>query len=89
MYRTCYNCYHIALCITYIIDKKRIRENECKSVMSIKERKEKLVELSKKTEQKSLTQYVLDRCIVEDVDTNVDGSTHSSIRVEKMLQRSN
>lgn len=50
-----------------------------------KEQKEKLVELSKK-KNKSLTQYVLDRCIVEDVDTNVDGSTHSSIRVEKMLQ---
>lgn len=50
-----------------------------------KEQKEKLVELSKQ-QNKSLTQYVLDRCIIEDVDTNVDGSTHSSIRVEKMLQ---
>ena len=50
-----------------------------------KEQKEKLVELSKK-QNKSLTQYVLDRCIVEDVDTNVDDSTHSSARVEKMLQ---
>ena len=50
-----------------------------------KEQKEKLVEISKQ-QNKSLTQYVLDRCIIEDVDTNVDGSTHSSIRVEKMLQ---
>ncbi|WP_195311699.1 hypothetical protein [Streptococcus parasanguinis] len=50
-----------------------------------KEQKERLVELSKQ-QNKSLTQYVLDRCIIEDVDTNVDGSTHSSIRVEKMLQ---
>ena len=33
-----------------------------------------------------MTQYVLDRCIVEDVDTNVDDYTHSSERVEKMLQ---
>lgn len=50
-----------------------------------KEQKERLVELSKQ-QNKSLTQYVLDRCIIEDIDTNVDGSTHSSIRVEKMLQ---
>lgn len=50
-----------------------------------KEQKERLVELSKQ-QNKSLTQYVLDRCIIEDVDTNVDGSTHSSIRVEKILQ---
>lgn len=50
-----------------------------------KEQKERLVELSKK-QNKSLTQYVLDRCIVEDVDTNVDDYTHSSARVEKMLQ---
>lgn len=50
-----------------------------------KEQKERLVELSKQ-QNKSLTQYVLDRCIIEDVDTNVDGSIHSSIRVEKMLQ---
>lgn len=50
-----------------------------------KEQKEKLVELAKK-QNKSLTQYVLDRCIVEDVDTNIDDATHSSARVEKMLQ---
>ena len=50
-----------------------------------KEQKERLVELSKK-QNKSLTQYVLDRCTVEDVDTNVDDYTHSSERVEKMLQ---
>lgn len=50
-----------------------------------KEQKEKLVELAKK-QNKSLTQYVLDRCIVEDVNTNIDDATHSSARVEKMLQ---
>ena len=50
-----------------------------------KEQKKKLVELSKK-QNKSLTQYVLDRCIVEDVDTDVDGVAHSSERIEKMLQ---
>lgn len=50
-----------------------------------KEQKEKLVELAKK-QNKSLTQYVLDRCIVEDVNTNIYDTTHSSSRVEKMLQ---
>lgn len=50
-----------------------------------KEQKEKLVELAKK-QNKSLTQYVLDTCLIEDVDTNIDGSTRSSARVEKMLQ---
>ena len=50
-----------------------------------KEQKERLVELSKK-QHKSLTQYVLDTCLVEDVDTNIDDATHSSSRVEKMLQ---
>lgn len=50
-----------------------------------KEQKEKLVELAKK-QNKSLTQYVLDRCVVEDVNTNIYDATHSSSRVEKMLQ---
>ena len=50
-----------------------------------KEQKERLVELSKQ-QNKSLTQYVLDTCLIEDVDTNIDGSTRSSERIEKMLQ---
>ena len=50
-----------------------------------KEQKEKLVELAKK-QNKSLTQYVLDACLVEDVDTVVESIAHSSERVEKMLQ---
>lgn len=50
-----------------------------------KEQKEKLVELAKK-QNKSLTQYVLDVCLVEDVDTDVDSVAHSSERVERMLQ---
>lgn len=49
-----------------------------------KEQKEKLVDLAKK-QNKSLTQYVLDACLVEDVDTYVDSVAHSSERVEKML----
>ena len=43
-----------------------------------KEQKERLVEISKK-QNKSLTQYVLDRCIIDDV-------ARSSARVKKMLQ---
>ena len=50
-----------------------------------KEQKERLVELSKK-ENKNLTQYVLDKCIIDDVDTNIDDVARSSARVEKMLQ---
>ena len=50
-----------------------------------KEQKERLVELSKQ-QNKSLTQYVLDTCLIEDVDTNIDDATRSSARVEKMLQ---
>ena len=50
-----------------------------------KEQKEKLVEIAKQ-QNKSLTQYVLDTCLVEDVDTNIDDATHSSNRIEKMLQ---
>lgn len=50
-----------------------------------KEQKERLVELSKK-ENKNLTQYVLDKCIIDNVDTNIDDVARSSARVEKMLQ---
>ena len=74
------------LCITYIIEEKGVGKMSVQISMRVsKEQKERLVELSKK-QNKSLTQYVLDRCIVEDVDTNVDDYTHSSERVEKMLQ---
>lgn len=77
---------YIALCIAYIIDEKEVGKMSVQISMRVsKEQKERLVELSKK-QNKSLTQYVLDRCIVEDVDTNVDDSTRSSARIEKMLQ---
>lgn len=46
-----------------------------------KEQKERLVELSKK-QNKSLTQYVLDRCIIDDV-------ARSSARVKKNATKSN
>ena len=50
-----------------------------------KEQKEKIVEIAKK-KNKSLTQYVLIDVLQKDVDTNIDDATHSSARVEKMLQ---
>lgn len=74
------------LCITYIIKEKGVGKMSVQISMRVsKEQKERLVELSKK-QNKSLTQYVLDTCLIEDVDTNIDGSTRSSARVEKMLQ---
>lgn len=74
------------LCITYIIEEKGVGKMSVQISMRVsKEQKERLVKLSKK-QNKSLTQYVLDTCLIEDVDTNIDGSTRSSARVEKMLQ---
>lgn len=74
------------LCITYIIEEKGVGKMSVQISMRVsKEQKERLVELSKK-QNKSLTQYVLDTCLIEDVNTNIDGSTRSSARVEKMLQ---
>ena len=74
------------LCITYIIEEKGVGKMSVQISMRVsKEQKERLVELSKK-QNKSLTQYVLDTCLIEDVDTNIDGSTRSSARVEKMIQ---
>ena len=74
------------LCTTYIIEEKGVGKMSVQISMRVsKEQKERLVELSKK-QNKSLTQYVLDTCLIEDVDTNIDGSTRSSARVEKMLQ---
>lgn len=74
------------LCITYIIEEKGVGKMSVQISMRVsKEQKERLVELSKK-QNKSLTQYVLDTCLIEDIDTNIDGSTRSSARVEKMLQ---
>lgn len=74
------------LCITYIIEEKGVGKMSVQISMRVsKEQKERLVELSKR-QNKSLTQYVLDTCLIEDVDTNIDVSTRSSARVEKMLQ---
>ena len=71
---------------TYIADEEEVKKMSVQISMRVsKEQKERLVELSKK-ENKSLTQYVLDRCIIDDVDTNIDGITRSNARVEKMLQ---
>lgn len=74
------------LCITYIIEEKGVGKMSVQISMRVsKEQKERLVELSKK-QNKSLTQYVLDTCLIEDVDTNIDDATRSSVRIEKMLQ---
>lgn len=72
----------------YNVYNRRKRGGEMSVQISMrvsKEQKEKLVELSKK-QNKSLTQYVLDTCLIENVDTNIDDATRSSVRVEKMLQ---
>ena len=70
----------------YISDEKEVRKMSVQISMRVsKEQKERLVELSKK-ENKNLTQYVLDKCIIDDVDTNIDDVARSSARVEKMLQ---
>lgn len=72
----------------YNVYNRRKRGGEMSVQISMrvsKEQKEKLVELSKK-QNKSLTQYVLDTCLIEDVDTNIDDAIHSSERIEKMLQ---
>lgn len=70
----------------YISDEKEVRKMSVQISMRVsKEQKERLVELSKK-ENKNLTQYVLDKCIIDDVDTNIDDVVRSSARVEKMLQ---
>lgn len=55
------------------------------SMRVLKEQKERLVELSKK-QNKNLTQYILDTCLIDDVDTNIDDVARSSVRVENMLQ---
>lgn len=70
----------------YIIDKKRGENMSVQISMRVsKEQKERLVELSKK-QNKNLTQYILDTCLIDDVDTNIDNVAGSSARVEKMLQ---
>lgn len=55
------------------------------SIRVSKEQKEKLVELAKK-ENKTITQYILDRCIVEDSYTESSSVDGDSNRVETVLQ---
>ena len=55
------------------------------SVRVSKEQKEKLVELAK-NENKTITQYILDRCIVEDSYTESSSVDDASNRVESVLQ---
>ena len=55
------------------------------SIRVSKEQKEKLVELAK-NENKTITQYILDRCIVEDSYTESSSVDDASNRVETVLQ---
>ena len=58
----------------------------CKSACVYQKSKKKSLWSWRKKQNKSLTQYVLDACLVEDVDTVVESVAHSNERVEKMLQ---
>lgn len=55
------------------------------SVRVSKEQKEKLVELAK-NENKTITQYIVDRCIVEESYTDASNVDDASNRVETVLQ---
>ena len=55
------------------------------SIRVSKEQKEKLVELAK-NENKTITQYILDRCIVENSYTESSSVDDASNRVESVLQ---
>ena len=55
------------------------------SIRVSKEQKEKLVELAK-NENKTITQYILDRCIVEDSYTESSSVDDAINRVESVLQ---
>lgn len=55
------------------------------SVRVSKEQKEKLVELAK-NENKTITQYIVDRCIVEDSYTDANNVDEASNRIETVLQ---
>ena len=55
------------------------------SVRVSKEQKEKLVDLAK-NENKTITQYIVDRCIVEDSYTDASNVDDASNRIETVLQ---
>ena len=55
------------------------------SVRVSKEQKEKLVELAK-NENKTITQYIVDRCIVEESYTDASNVDDASNRIETVLQ---
>lgn len=55
------------------------------SVRVSKEQKEKLVDLAK-NENKTITQYIVDRCIVEDSYTDASNVDNASNRIETVLQ---
>lgn len=56
------------------------------SIRVSKEQKEKLVELSK-NENKTITQYIVDRCIVEESYTDASNVDDASNRVAEVLHK--
>ena len=84
--RICYNC--SIQSVFYRIAHERSRGEGMSVQISIrvsKEQKEKLVELAK-NENKTITQYILNRCIVENSYTESSSVDDASNRVESVLQ---
>ena len=85
----CRICYNISTHSVIIVYQPNLVEEQKMSVqISIrvsKEQKEKLVEIAK-NENKTITQYILDRCIVENSYTESSSVDDASNRVETVLQ---
>lgn len=84
--RICYNVSTHSVIIVYQLN--LVEEQKMSVQISIrvsKEQKEKFVELAK-NENKTITQYILDRCIVENSYTEYSSVDDASNRVETVLQ---
>lgn len=85
----CRICYNISTHSVIIVYQPNLVEEQKMSVqISIrvsKEQKEKLVEIAK-NENKTITQYILDRCIIENSYTESSSVDNASNRVENVLQ---
>lgn len=84
--RICYNVSTHSVIIVYQLN--LVKEQKMSVQISIrvsKEQKEKFVELAK-NENKTITQYILDRCIVENSYTEYSSVDDASNRVETVLQ---
>ena len=84
--RICYNVSTHSVIIAYQLN--LVEEQKMSVQISIrvsKEQKEKFVELAK-NENKTITQYILDRCIVENSYTEYSSVDDASNRVETVLE---